>query len=119
VYGFFFDANRWKTWLHEGLALTFNRQNLETARGGITIFVATDPNEHLSFAKHLTAEKQVTKFEPGKGYAQVWEAIRDSNHWLDATSMACVAGHKCGFRIQKEVKQPIILPGIVSNRGIS
>ena len=87
------DANHWKTWLHESLSLS------DDDKAKITLFSSMDSNEHFSFAKHLTAEREVHRFEPGRGYVATWESLRKSNHWLDATYMACVAGHKCGFRI--------------------
>lgn len=116
IYAFHVNADAWKTWLHEAMASTFDKSQVEVGRGGITLFASMDPNEHLSYAKHLTAEKRVTKFEPGKGMVQVWEAIRDANHWLDATSLACVGGHKCGFRIEEQATAPVVLPGVVGGR---
>jgi phage terminase large subunit GpA-like protein len=91
------DSNYWKSQVHERLTLPFNRGELTPARGGISLFSSMDPNEHLSFGKHLTAEREVLKFEPGRGHVKVWEAMREANHWLDAAYMALVAGVRCGF----------------------
>lgn len=91
------DSNYWKSQIHERLTLPFNRGDLTPAKGGISLFSSMDPNEHLSFGKHLTAEREVLKFEPGRGHVKVWEAMREANHWLDASYMALVAGVRCGF----------------------
>ena len=63
------------------------------------LYSAVDTEEHVEFLRHLTAEKEVQRFEQGKGYIREWEAIRSANHWLDSTYMACVAGHRCGFKL--------------------
>jgi len=57
------------------------------------------PVEHLSFAKHLTAEKRVEEFIAGRGTVIRWEAMNRNNHYLDALSLACVAGHGVGERL--------------------
>jgi hypothetical protein len=66
--------------------------------GGLTLFQAP-AMEHLSFAKHLTAEKRVEEFIAGKGLISRWEAVHRNNHWLDALALACVGGHESGQRI--------------------
>jgi hypothetical protein len=64
----------------------------------MTLFQA-QPKEHLSFAKHLTAEVKTEEFLSGKGLVTKWERLRRSNHWLNALCNACAAGHLCGVRL--------------------
>jgi hypothetical protein len=54
------DAHHWKTWVH--LRLSTPKQH----PGAMTIYQAP-PQEHLSLAKHLTAEVQTEEFVAGKG----------------------------------------------------
>ncbi len=57
------------------------------------------PHEHLSLAKHLTAEKKTEEFVVGKGVITRWERIRKNNHSFDALYNACVAGRRAGVRL--------------------
>lgn len=92
VYLFEVNADAWKTWLHARLATPAG------SAGGMTLF-QTLPREHLAFCKHLTAERPVDEFVPGKGLQRRWETIRRQNHWLDTGYLACAAGHFCGARL--------------------
>lgn len=98
----FGDANYWKTWLHGRLQLENSATNKDAKP--ILLYASSDQNEHLKFAKHLTAEKEVQKFEPGKGLTKVWESIRSENHWLDSTYMACVAAHRLKIATHESVR---------------
>jgi len=69
----------------------------------MTLFHAL-PQDHLSLAKHLTAETKVEEFVAGKGMVVRWERLRRQNHWLDALYNACAAGHGVGVRLVEEVK---------------
>lgn len=74
--------------------------------GAMTLFRAR-PDEHLSLAKHLTAESKVEEFVAGKGVVVKWERIRRQNHWFDALYNACCAGHACGVRlVDEQVVEP-------------
>lgn len=95
-----FDADRWKDALHDRL-----RTPLEQA-GALTLYQTGQPLDHLSFAKHLTAERRVERFDPEKGTVQVWEAVRRANHWLDAAVLNCVAGHVAGMRLVAPAAPP-------------
>lgn len=86
------NADLWKSFVHARL------QTPAGQPGGLTLFHA-QPNEHLSYAKHMTAEKRVEEFVAGKGTVYRWEALSRNNHFLDATSMACAAGHAAGTRL--------------------
>lgn len=60
------------------------------------------PVEHLSLAKHLTAETKTEEFIAGKGVITKWERVRRQNHWFDALYNACVAANACGVKLVDE-----------------
>jgi phage terminase large subunit GpA-like protein len=78
------DADALKTRLHAAL-----RGPTDQA-GAITLPRRT-PREHISIAKHLTAEKQERQFDPRRGEVTVWRPVRSSNHWLDCAAMCLAA----------------------------
>lgn len=89
-------ADHWKSRVHEGLATPIGQP------GAITLYQPErDPNEHLSFAKQLTAEKRKEEFEQGKGMTVTWVRERRENHWLDSTYYAAAAGAFCGVKLIK------------------
>jgi hypothetical protein len=92
------DADGWKTWVHQRLATPVGTP------GAMTFFRSATPQEHLSMAKHLTAESKTEEFIAGKGVVTKWERIRRQNHWLDAVYNASAAAHGCGARLVDEVK---------------
>ena len=94
------NADHWKTWIHQRLSVPLE------AEGALTLYQANQ-NDHLSFAKHLTAEKQVEEFIAGKGTVIKWERIHKNNHWLDALYNAAAAGHFCGVRLLQP-KKPLM-----------
>jgi hypothetical protein len=91
------DADHWKTWVHQRLSTPLS------SPGAMTLFQAL-PQDHLSLAKHQTAEAKVEEFVQGKGMVVRWEQLRRQNHWLDALYNACCAGHLCGVRLVVDVK---------------
>lgn len=95
------NSDIWKTFLHARLHAPTEQP------GAMTLFASPSPGEHLSYAKHLTSEKRVEEFVPGQGTVTRWEAVSRNNHYLDCTSLACVAGHIAGARVVgTEVKPP-------------
>ncbi len=66
--------------------------------GAMTFFQAT-PQEHLSLAKHPTAEVKTEEFIPGRGVVIRWERLRKQNHLFDALNNSCAAGYYCGARL--------------------
>lgn len=98
------DADHWKSYLH-------NRFLTATDKPG-TLFLfgqpstrpdkfSDDQKRHFNFAKHVTAECEVEELVRGV-LVRRWKAIRDTNHYLDATYMACVAGSMKGIRLMRE-----------------
>lgn len=93
------NADHWKSYAHARMQTPVGQS------GGLTLFHAT-ANEHLTFGKHATAEKRVEEFVAGRGLVSRWEAMHRNNHFLDALTLACVAGHGVGERIM-EVAAPV------------
>ena len=92
------NADHWKSWVHQRLGTPVG------SAGAMTLFSTPDPQEHLGFARHLTAEVRVEQFIAGKGVQIRWERVRKQNHYLDALYNACAAGHGAGVRLLDEVK---------------
>ena len=86
------DADHWKSWVHQRLVTPMGQP------GAMTLFAA-QPSEHLSFAKHLTAETKTEEYVAGKGVVTKWERVRKNNHWFDALYTACALGHYAGVRL--------------------
>jgi phage terminase large subunit GpA-like protein len=93
------NSDHWKTYVQQRL-----RTPMSTP-GAMTLFQASSA-EHLTFAKHLTAERKVEEFISGKGIVARWERVRRNNHWFDALAYACVAAHYCGVRLVEEEEKP-------------
>jgi phage terminase large subunit GpA-like protein len=108
------DADAWKTWIHQRLTTPLDQP------GAMRLYKAP-PLEHLSLAKHLTAERKTEEFVAGKGVVTRWERIRRQNHWFDALYNAAVAGHAAGVRLIREQKAyvPPIKPYGVISKGFS
>lgn len=89
------DADHWKTWLDKRLACPREQT------GAMTLFRAP-ANDHLAFAKHLTAERKEEEFIPNRGLVTRWVQVNKNNHWLDSTAYACAAGHFAGVRLLED-----------------
>jgi hypothetical protein len=106
------DSDHWKTWVHQRLSTPLDKP------GAMTLFHA-QPQDHLSLAKHLTAENKTEEFIAGKGVVVKWERIRRQNLWFDALYNACVAGHGCGVRLVQEQVQELEPPSPAHDNEIS
>lgn len=102
-----YDADGWKSRTHSRLECDMKEP------GAVVLFKAAesapgarDARRHLQYAKHLTAERKVEEFVPGKGLQTRWEKIRKDNHWLDTESMANLAGECAGVKVVKIQDQP-------------
>lgn len=94
------NADWWKAFLHRRLALP-----VDTA-GAMLIHQAM-PREHLTLAKHLTAEREIEEYVEGKGTVRRWEVLRRANHFLDCGYGACVAAHLAGLDFLPDTRSPI------------
>jgi phage terminase large subunit GpA-like protein len=86
------DADHWKSWVHQRLHTPIGQP------GAMTLFRAA-AFEHMSLARHLTAEHKVESYVAGKGVVVQWERLRRQNHWLDALYNASAAASQCGARL--------------------
>ncbi len=86
------DADHWKSWIHHRLSAPLDESSAMT-------LYQTAGHEHLSLAKHLTAETKTEEFVAGKGVVVRWERVRRNNHWFDALYNAAAAGHLAGVRM--------------------
>ena len=87
------SADDWKTWLWQRL------RTPPPEPGSLVLFNSSDRNEHISYAKQLTAEHPDPEFVPGRGMVFRWKHLSRSNHFLDATYLACASGHLAGVRL--------------------
>lgn len=92
---FEFSADYWKSFFHARLATPLVGNG--PTPGALSLF-ATSPREHLTLAKHFTAEKKILEFVPGEGDIERWERVSKNNHYLDAASMATAGGNWMGIR---------------------
>ena len=90
-----YNADYWKGWLQARLRTPMGQP------GAALLFRPddADPKCHLTFAKHLVAEKKVEEWVAGKGMVARWIAMSKNNHFLDASTNMCVAGHIMGARL--------------------
>lgn len=95
------NSDYWKTWLHRRLATPTKGSDGKIPPGAMLLYQAM-PRDHLSFSKHLTAERQIQEYKPGQGDFVVWERMRRTNHWLDSTYLACAAGALEGVRLEPQ-----------------
>jgi hypothetical protein len=85
------DADHWKTWVHQRLATPMG------SPGAMTLFKTAQPQNHLSLAKHLTAEVKIEELVAGKGTVVKWERPRRQNHRFDALYNACAAATRAAW----------------------
>lgn len=97
------DADYWKGQVHDRLATPVD------AVGSITWFNAPG-SEHITIAKHMTSERMVEEFIPGKGTVVRWHRDRRANHWFDCAYNALAAGHFCGYRLTEPDAAPPAAP---------
>lgn len=88
------NVDHWKSWLMRRLTCPVD------AQGALTLFDAP-PSEHLTLARHWTAEKPREEYHPRLGAITRW-GVADGktrlphNHFFDAAVLACAAGAACG-----------------------
>ncbi len=105
------DSDHWKSWLHDRLKSESGK------RGSLDLFSAS-AREHQTYTKHLTNEHAVDKPVPGFGLLRVWINPQGKpNHFLDATSYACVGGKMCGFTVIEESTKATPSPASEESSG--
>jgi hypothetical protein len=78
------NSDYWRNEMFERLILPLN------SNFALALFNAST-KDHLSFAKHLTADVRREEFIPGKGFVVRWQQIRTTNHYGDSTYICLVA----------------------------
>lgn len=94
------DANFAKTHVYERLAIPLHNDlgvAIEPIPASAMTFYAPPPdkpNEHMTWARHITAEERETKFVEGVGVTVVWNQLSADNHGFDATAIASTAARR-------------------------
>jgi hypothetical protein len=88
------NADFWKSWAFKAW------QNPVGGIDTLALFAA-DAREHVTFAKHITAERQETEFKVGKGNQTKWVKVYKHNHYLDCIYNCCAAHRYCVERAQR------------------
>lgn len=102
VYVVEINADAWKARVHERLARP------QDAEGALSFYHSLDPKEHHKLSMHLTAERPVEEFVPGKGTRTRWQVIRAANHFLDCMYIAACAGDLCGMgAVAEQESEPV------------
>lgn len=86
------DVDHWKSRTHQML-------HKPTGRPGALTLFHDEPNHHLTFAKHLVAERRTEEFVPTKGLVTRWQATSRNNHFLDAQTLSGAAANACNVRL--------------------
>lgn len=86
------DADYWKSYVAERLKTPIGMPGAMTLYDG-------NGSEHMTFARHITAERQIEEFDPKRGLVVKWKKDRQQNHLLDATYIACAAADYAGVRL--------------------
>jgi phage terminase large subunit GpA-like protein len=100
------NSDYWKARVHNRLTIPIGQP------GATTLYRVERQVEHLTFAKHIVAERMVSEFIPKRGNVTRFEVLSRSNHFLDAMMLAFVAGHRAGVRIvPTDAKPPAPVSG--------
>jgi hypothetical protein len=84
-------SDRFKSYVHAALQVPRDPETNLYRPGAMTLFAATSPGEHLTFARHVLSERAETQFVLGKGWVRIYRQEKKDNHFLDAAGLA-VAG---------------------------
>lgn len=95
VYVLEVHADFWKNLLHRRLAVPVDAPTAMLLFAGM-------PRDHLTLAKHITAEREVEEYVEGKGTIRRWETIRRANHYLDCLYGCCASAHLAGVEFLLE-----------------
>lgn len=99
------DADRWKTWEHDrwmtdpskpGTMLLFGEKGDNPKR------LSQDEKDHMTYAKHITAEVETEEFVRGVLVRKWTNKHGRPNHYFDASYMSCVAANIKGVRLLRQ-----------------
>ena len=84
------NADHWKSWLKDRIATPLGKP------GALTLCSVPKTLDHLSLAKHLTAEREVQEYVPGVGIRIRWERMNRNNHHGDVFYMCGALAARAG-----------------------
>ncbi|HEY4759563.1 MAG TPA: terminase gpA endonuclease subunit [Thermoguttaceae bacterium] len=96
------NVDYWKTKLFDALHTPLMDEQGNPVDGSIEFYHSNDPNEHMTVAKHYTAERSMEVFTPGTGTEMRWIIEHRANHFLDVAAYALCAAHLVGVRLTRE-----------------
>jgi len=102
------NSDYWKVQLQERLSIPSLDAVGAPNAGAVTLY-AGSTTEHVTYCKHIAAERPVKRFEKGVGETIGWERESRANHYFDASYLAVAAGHFCGVRIVRVARVPAIM----------
>jgi phage terminase large subunit GpA-like protein len=106
------DSDHWKRRVHQSLSVAADS-------GGALLLPKSDkPDGRMEVAKQLTAEKEITSFEVGRGNVRKWVKTFSRNHLLDAAYMSFVGISVFEFEIAKAKKlaENTVEKGVISGK---
>lgn len=96
------DVDHHKSFVHQLLRKAVDKEGKPLpfvgVPGSLTLF-RDEPNKHLTYAKHLVAERRTEEFVPTKGLVTRWQATNKNNHFLDAETLSAAAASACNVRL--------------------
>lgn len=103
LYRVIIDADYWKQFARERLSVP-----LENGTAPTTLYEVGSWHQHMTLARHLTAEKPVEEFKAGVGGGTRirWDKVRQQNHLLDCDYISGAAASWCGARVIRNVETP-------------
>ena len=111
------DADKWKIIVQTRVMTDPGKP------GALLLYSSKNPREHATFVKHLDSEQLSRYFDSKKGNVEKFEQVREANHYLDATALACSAGHYIGYRVRPErkakTKKVVRRSGIPGRNGMA
>jgi hypothetical protein len=91
AYEILVNADSYKEQVHFALSLQ------KELPGALDFFLASG-RELEVLSRHLTNEKKIVEFQPGKGAVTKWLRT-GQQHWLDAAAYSIAAGKRLGWKV--------------------
>lgn len=93
------NADAWKMFLHRRIKSPTGQP------GSITLFQDLEKH-HSTIERHWRSETLTRELHPSRGFVERWTNTGKANHYLDASYLACAAGHFCGFTVVAQNQPP-------------
>lgn len=111
------NADEAKIFVHARLKTDLRDKDGKPNAGAMTLHQPSAGQDHRTWTHHVLAEQEEQEFIPGKGTVRKLVPIREQNHYLDATALACVAGVANGQRVVTPVIDPTPKPAAKERPG--